>query len=138
MESYLTYAKKSRFPGPVALFVGVFLTTIIIAYVCYRVTIGNPRRANIIFWLFVIFNVTLMVWFLNLSIRADSFANGNGYDGRGSFYMLTTFLMGLGILYLAWEYKMSTGILALLAMIWIMFLVFVWIFDGTIFTAPIA
>jgi hypothetical protein len=136
MQSYLLYEKKSRFPGPFVLFIGTFLSTVVIAYICYIITVYNPKRAIPIFWIFILFNIFYMVWFLNLSLRADSFAKGVFYGGRGSFYMFLTFLMSLFILYFAWEYSISLGILALLAVVWITFLLFIWIFDGTIYHSP--
>jgi hypothetical protein len=133
LKSYLTYAINSRFPGPMALFAGTFFSTIVVAYICYVISAFNPARANIVFWLFILFNVCFLTWFLNLSVRADSFAKGAGYNGRGSFYIVMTALFALGILFLAWEYSAMLGILMLLAVLWIMYLMYIWIFDGTIF-----
>ena len=133
LKSYLTYAINSRFPGPMALFLGTFFSTIVVAYICYTISVFNPARANIVFWLFILFNVCYLTWFLNLSVRADSFAKGAGYNGRGSFYMIMMTLFALGILFLAWEYSAMLGILMLLAVVWIMYLMYIWIFDGTIF-----
>lgn len=133
LNSYLLYERNSRFPGPMVLFAGTFFSTIIVAYVCYIISVFNPARANIVFWLFILFNICYMTWFLNLSVRADSFAKGAGYNGRGSFYMVMMTLFALGILYLAWEYSAMLGILMLFALIWILYLMYIWIFDGTIF-----
>lgn len=133
LSSYLVYAKHGRFPGPFALFFGLLFSTIIVAYVCYTVSAFNPARANIIFWLFLFFNICYMAWVLNLSVRADSFANGANYNGRGSFYITLMTIFALGILFLAWEYSVALGVLMLLAVLWIVYLVYIWIFDGTIF-----
>lgn len=133
LKSYLMYERNSRFPGPTALFAGAFFSTIVVAYVCYVISAFNPARTNLIFWLFILFNVCYLVWFLNLSVRADSFAKGAGYNGRGSFYLVLTLLFSLGILFLAWEYSAMLGILMLFAILWLMYLTYIWIFDGTIF-----
>lgn len=133
LKSYLMYERNSRFPGPMGLFAGTFFSTIVVAYVCYTVSVFNPARANVVFWLFILFNICYLVWFLNLSVRADSFAKGAGYNGRGSFYLVMTLLFALGILFLAWEYSALLGILMLFALAWLMYLTYIWIFDGTIF-----
>lgn len=136
MKAYLVYEKKSRFPSPATMFLGSFLTTFVVAYVCYLISAYNPKYTNVIFWMFILFNFCYIVWFLNLSLRANSFTYGVPYSGKGSFYLFLTVIFSLAILWYAFAHSMLTGILMLLANGWIMFLLFVWLFDGTTTRRP--
>lgn len=130
LQGYFQYTAVSTFLSPLVLFVGGVVSIVALCISSYLVTRDRVGYSSLTFTLFLLVNVFLVFWYLNLMYRIDVVVNGEDHDGNGSGYLVMSIALLLIMMYIAFKKSTLAGTLMLIPIGWYLVVLYKWIFDG--------
>jgi len=126
--NYNLYTSRSRFVGPIGLFIGTITSLLLVSYSIYNI------KSTGMFALFAIMLTFLVLWFFNLINRIDSSADGlydptMSWKSNGTVYLAVIIILTLWMTYIAWKNNTFYGLLLLVSVLWFMYLFYIWLDD---------
>jgi hypothetical protein len=130
LRGYYQYVAVSTFISPLAFFIGGVASVVALCVSSYLVTRDKVGYGTLTFTLFLLVNLFLVFWYLNLMYRIDVVANGEDHNGNGSGYLVAAIALMLIMMYIAFKKSTLAGTLMLIPIGWYLIVLYNWIFDG--------
>lgn len=130
LSNYNHYRRTSTFIDHTMLFFGGLVSILALSIACWIDTKDSRGMGSLTLTLFLLINLTLVFFYMNLMYRLEMVSKGSYHTGNGTGYLVISIFLTAILFARMIRKNVMSGLLCLIPIGWYVYVLYNWLYDN--------